>query len=193
MENKYIKTYDNVLTKDQCQHIIDKFEDSKQHWQKNEFRDQGKSIDGKGWNFHRSFTEINLNLHDDWSEYIKILYNTMGPYIKKYAESYNITSTWPRKFGWEHIRMKKYEANNKDEFKDHVDVMDYASAKRFLVFFLYLNDNEGGLTSFSDYGINVKPEAGKMLMFPPLWTHKHAGTMPIKEPKYIIGSYLHYV
>ena len=80
-----------------------------------------------------------------------------------------------------------------DEFKEHVDVMDYASAKRFLVFFLYLNENEGGLTSFSEYGINVKPEAGRMLMFPPLWTHKHAGTMPIKEPKYIIGSYLHYV
>ena len=70
MENKFIKTYDNVLTKDQCQHIIDKFEDSKQHWEKNEFKD------------HRSFTEINLNLHDDWSEYIKILYSTMGPYIE---------------------------------------------------------------------------------------------------------------
>ena len=89
--------------------------------------------------------------------------------------------------------MKKYEVNNRDEFKEHVDVMDYASAKRFLVFFLYLNENEGGLTSFSEYGINVKPEAGRMLMFPPLWTHKHAGTMPLKEPKYIIGSYLHYV
>ena len=28
LKNKYIKTYDNVLTKDQCQHLIDKFEDS---------------------------------------------------------------------------------------------------------------------------------------------------------------------
>ena len=181
MENKYIKTYDNVLTKDQCQHLIDKFEDSKQQWQKTELKD------------HRSFTEINLNLHDDWSEYVKIIYTSMRPYIDKYAEEFKITHNWPEKFGWEHIRMKKYEVNNKDQFKEHVDVMDYASAKRFLVFFLYLNDNEGGLTSFSDYGINVKPEAGKMLMFPPLWTHKHAGTMPIKEPKYIIGSYLHYV
>jgi hypothetical protein len=26
-----------------------------------------------------------------------------------------------------------------------------------------------------------------------LWTHKHTAHKPIKEPKYIIGSYLHYV
>jgi len=30
-------------------------------------------------------------------------------------------------------------------------------------------------------------------MFPPLWTHKHTAHKPLKEPKYIIGSYLHYV
>jgi len=39
----------------------------------------------------------------------------------------------------------------------------------------------------------VKPETGRMLMFPPMWTHLHAGTKPIEKPKYIIGSYLHYV
>ena len=38
--------------------------------------------------------------------------------------------------------MKKYMPNNIDEFKEHVDVGDYASARRFLVFFLYLDDNE---------------------------------------------------
>ena len=46
------------------------------------------------------------------------------------------------KYGFEAIRMKKYMPNNIDEFKEHVDVGDYASARRFLVFFLYLDDNE---------------------------------------------------
>jgi len=177
----FIKTYDNVLTKENCQHLIDKFEDSKIQWQKTELED------------HRSFTEININLHEDWQEYVKILYTSLNSFIEKYAKEFNITNNWPEKYGWEQIRFKKYEVNNKDEFKEHVDVMDYASAKRFLVFFLYLNDNEGGLTSFSEYDINVKPEQGKLLMFPPLWTHKHTAHKPLKEPKYIIGSYLHYV
>ena len=80
----------------------------------------------------------------------------------------------------------------KDEFKEHVDVMDYASAKRFLVFFLYLNNNTGGLTEFPEYDTMITPKAGRLLMFPPLWTHKHIGHKPLEQPKYIVGSYLHY-
>ena len=89
--------------------------------------------------------------------------------------------------------MKRYLPNDKDEFQEHVDVGDYASARRFLVFFLYLNDNEGGETSFSEYGLKVKPKTGSLLMFPPTWTYLHTGHKPIKLPKYIIGSYLHYL
>ena len=89
--------------------------------------------------------------------------------------------------------MKKYMPNNIDEFKEHVDVGDYASARRFLVFFLYLDDNEAGETSFTNYDIKVKPKAGRLLMFPPTWTYLHTGHKPKDKPKYIIGSYLHYV
>ena len=48
-KNDYICTYKNVLSEDQCQHLIDKFEDS-QH--------QQSKTNLKG---HMSFTEINLN------------------------------------------------------------------------------------------------------------------------------------
>ena len=100
---------------------------------------------------------------------------------------------WPEKFGFEQIRFKKYEDNGKDEFRQHVDVTDYNSARRFLVIFLYLNDNDGGETPFADYDIRVKPQAGKALLFPPLWTYQHTGEKPKNNPKYFVGSYLHYV
>ena len=58
---------------------------------------------------------------------------------------------------------------------------------------LYLKDNKEGYTSFPEYDLKVKPKAGRLLMFPPLWTYKHIGHKPIKEPKYIVGSYLHYI
>jgi len=178
--NDFIKTYDNVLSDVNCQHLIDKFEDSRNQWQKTEL---------KG---HRSFTEININLHEDWQEYVNIIYEALNPYLQKYADDHNITNNWPERYGWEQIRFKKYEVNDKDEFKEHVDVMDYASAKRFLVMFLYLNDNEGGLTEFPEYDTMIQPKAGSLLMFPPMWTHKHIGHKPVGKPKYIIGSYLHY-
>ena len=72
----------------------------------------------------------------------------------------------------------------------HVDVEDCTTAKRFLVFFVYLNDNEKGLTCFYDYDIKVKPKTGRVLMF--LWTHRHYAEKR-KRAKYILGSYLHYV
>ena len=178
--NDFIKTYDNVLSDVNCQHLIDKFEDSRNQWQKTE-------LEG-----HRSFTEININLHEDWQEYVNIIYKALNPYLQKYADDHNITNNWPERYGWEQIRFKKYEVNDKDEFKEHVDVMDYASAKRFLVMFLYLNDNEGGLTDFPEYDTMIQPKTGTLLMFPPLWTHKHIGHKPLEQPKYIVGSYLHY-
>ena len=182
MEN-YIRVYDDVLTKDQCQHFIDKFEDSSHQWQKTE-------LEG-----HRSFTEVNLSLHEDWKEYSKILFDKLRPFVSKYTEDCKIDmdKQWPAKFGFEQIRFKKYEVNGVDQFKEHVDVMDYNSARRFLVFFTYLDDNEGGHTSFSEYDKRVQPKAGRLLMFPPTWTYKHTAELPIEKPKYILGSYLHYV
>ena len=53
------------------------------------------------------------------------------------------------KYAFEEFRIKMYRNNEYDEFKDHVDVGNYNSARRFLVCFLYLNDvGAGGYTNF---------------------------------------------
>ena len=179
---KYIRTYDNVLPMNLCKTLIDKFEQSQDQWVKTDLEN------------HRHFTEININQHQDWKNMVDGLYTTLRPYVERYKKDCNIKDKqWPDKFGFEQIRFKRYLPNDKDEFKEHVDVGDYASARRFLVFFLYLNNNFDGRTSFSEYDMQVYPKAGRLLMFPPTWTYLHAGLKPKLEPKYIIGSYLHYV
>ena len=179
---KYIQIYDNVVSKKNCDSLIEKFEVSK---------DQHVATDLEN---HRHFTEININQHQDWKMMEQGTYLHLKPMIQRYKDDCKITDKqWPKKYGFEEIRFKRYLPNDKDEFKEHVDVGDYASARRFLVFFLYLNDNDGGETSFSEYDIKVKPKAGRLLMFPPTWTYLHTGHKPINNPKYIIGSYLHYV
>ncbi len=179
---KYIKVYDNVLPEDQCQALIERFEVNK---------DQQVSTDLKD---HRHFTEININQHKNWENVVSALYTTLRPYVDKYKSDCNIKEKqWPDKYGFEQIRFKRYLPNDKDEFKEHVDVGDYNSARRFLVFFLYLNSNFDGRTSFSEYDMQVYPKSGRLLMFPPTWTYLHSGYKPKLESKYIIGSYLHYV
>lgn len=50
---------------------------------------------------------------------------------------------------------------------------------------LYLNDvTEAGETEFVD-GLKVKPEAGKIVLFPPYWTHYHRGVSPAAGAKYV--------
>lgn len=189
MMMNYIKTYDNVLPKDICGKIIDKFEKQSSHH-------VNTVLDN-----HRSFTEINLNLYKEWSNEVNnLLVPIMQTYIEKYKRDNDIDEKiWPVKYGFEQIRMKRYLPNDVDEFQFHVDVTDHPSARRFLVYFFYLNDvQEGGETGFQynrslPIEQKIKPEAGKLLMFPPMWTHPHIGFKPISEPKYIIGSYLHYL
>ena len=185
----YISYWDNVLTKDQCNDIIVRFETHKE-------QHVDTFLEG-----HRHFTEINITDHlDTWGDIQNLLLDKMQAYLAKYKVKFGIDDmVWPDNLGFEHFRMKKYEPNDKDEFAFHVDVGDYASARRFLVFFWYLNDvAEGGETTFqqnrkSRIEMAVKPVAGRMITFPPMWTHPHTGMKPISGPKYIIGGYLHYL
>ena len=56
---------------------------------------------------------------------------------------------FPAKYVFEEFRIKRYDNNGHDQFKDHVDVGDYNSARRFLVCFYISNDVEvGGETNF---------------------------------------------
>ena len=90
--------------------------------------------------------------------------------------------------------------NDHDRFDAHVDVLNYETARRFLTFFIYLNDvDEGGETSFVNLNkegtyipLSVNPKRGRLLMFPPMWPWYHAGLKPLSGKKYLIQSYCHY-
>ena len=50
--------------------------------------------------------------------------------------------------------------------------------------------DEGGETTFES--VTIKPEQGKLLVFPPLWMFPHRGEPPVSNTKYILSTYLHY-
>tara|TARA_Y100000034_G_scaffold114845_1_gene151368 strand:+ start:1087 stop:1416 length:330 start_codon:yes stop_codon:yes gene_type:complete len=107
---------------------------------------------------------------------------------------------WPERYGYEAVRMKRYLTNDYDRFDPHVDVLNHETARRFLAFFIYLNDvEEGGETQFLNINhpgtylpYTVKPKRGRLLMFPPTWQYYHVGLKPVSDRKYIIHSYCHY-
>jgi len=177
----YIRRYDDVIPAELCDSLIKKFEDNPDQYEKHQ---QGQM----------SFTQINLLKHKDWAEDSTTVANALMGQVTQYRKDCNIIGNmWPEKFSLEPLRMKRYLPDDTDQFGDHVDVNSHESARRFLVFFLYLDDNEKGSTSFPQHDISSACKKGSVLIFPPLWPWLHAGEKPINKPKYIIGSYLHYV
>lgn len=75
----------------------------------------------------------------------------------------------------------------------HVDGSAQSVSDRFMVCIWYLNDDfEGGHTDFKHQDVSIKPVPGKLLMFPPFWTHLHQGCPVLRGTKYIVTTWLVY-
>ncbi len=74
----------------------------------------------------------------------------------------------------------------------HVDDSDPREPiKRRLSAVVYLNDVAvGGETEFLHQQVKVKPECGKVVLFPGAWTHVHRGCMPTSGDKYIVTTFM---
>lgn len=185
MDN-HVRIYEDVLELNYCNHLINKFE---KYIDQHESQKEGEM----------SFTQIDMGKHIAvWHSEIDVLRKVLMINVTKYANDLEIGSVWPTKHTFESPRIKRYLPNDQDQFGTHVDVNNYENSKRFLVFFIYLDDNEAGQTIISPGGKEHYRrisycKRGNMLIFPPLWPWPHSGEKPIKKPKYIIGSYLHYV
>ena len=89
--------------------------------------------------------------------------------------------------------IKKYETGGADYFDEHIDVVNYDTATRYLAIQFYLNNvEEGGETVFPYHDKSIKPIRGQALVFPPIWTHPHLATPPVSNPKYILTTYMSY-
>jgi hypothetical protein len=178
-----IRVYDNALDNKICTLLIQKFEELKGDQERVE---QQRKPD---------FTQLNLtqisNKTPELNYLHQFLIKSALEYKKKY---YSHIGDWkfPTKNGFEEFRVKRYLNNGNDVFERHIDVNDYASARRYLSFLWYLNDvKDGGETVFDN--LTIKPETGKLIIFPPMWMFPHSGECPVSNTKYIVSTYLHYI
>ena len=191
MDN-FVRVYDNVLSPEKCQYFIDKFESNSQmHSVQDNTAKSDRSL--------ATLTKIdflgqpNSPFLGDIDFLLKILLDCVSLYKKDVLVAE--TQQWPKKYGVEAPKIKRYLPNSSDEFPEHVDVANMESAMRFLVMFIYLDDNEKGETviTLKEDTFISSCKKGSCLIFPPYWPWLHAGRKVINKPKYIIGSYLHHV
>ena len=94
--------------------------------------------------------------------------------------------------GMPSLLMQKYTKNvGHFDYHDDSSIEWEDKTRRVLVFIWYLNDvNEGGETEFCGT-YKIKPEIGKLIIFPAEWTFPHRGIMPKSSDKYIITGWIH--
>jgi len=184
--DKYVRVYDNILDTNLCRNILASSKDIKwERW------DRGG---------RPQFDQFNMTAHAESTDHPNDIWNIIHAQIiesvksvsNKYMEDVQCQQQWPYQNALEQVRLKRYQVEKNDRFDHHADVGDYATARRFLAMFFYINDVEkGGETTFP--GRSIQPKEGRCCVFPPMWMFPHTGVAPITNDKYIIGTYLHYV
>ena len=188
--NFYAREYENFLSPQYCDELISKYDNMAAFNQKLIREKSGCKGDCKLCNCNR----LDLNNFEEFDNDILFIYNSISMKLDQYKMDTGIdrSNQIPRHYDFEVLRIKKYNADE-GQHKSHVDVVDHKTARRFLQFCVYLNDDfEEGGTKFNQTGYTVKPKKGKLFVFPPLWPWLHHGQKPIGNNKYFLATYLLY-
>ena len=144
--------------------------------------------DVEKWSKINAFLEDELNRNV--KEYISILQSKLNVNEEnsdrtfRLAPSDNVSTT--------EFMIQRY-IKNKGRYIYHNDSQINWTEKKYrlITYIFYLNNvEEGGETEFwNEY--RIKPEAGKLVLFPASWLWPHRGMIPKSNNKYIITGWLY--
>jgi len=198
IDDQYIYVDKENISKEKCEMIINKFINDERKY-------KGITI-GITENIKET-NDLQITGLEDWKEIDDYLYNNLNKALKQYSNRFIknksgeiiknskdqiitmelfIRNTMD--FGYQ-IQWYKANTGYYDWHTDFIDKVILLNQNRILAFIWYLNDVEvGGETEFLNG--KIKPEAGKLLLFPATWTYLHRGKMPISNDKYIVTGWL---
>ena len=180
--NSFIFEKQNALPLDICQEMIRRFEEDKN----NQYQGRVGQLANEEKSIKRS-TDLVTSGKENWKDLDQELFRSLGTAIKEFREDYPFFKGPFKDNGYAIPRTDPGEF-----YHWHIDGGSHEFAMRQLVAVWYLNDVEGpgGETEFSYQNIKVKPEAGKLCLFPPFWTHEHRGVTLEKGVKYIATTWV---
>ena len=182
----YVESYQNNLTKDFCDHVIKKFE-----------KDSGKvpGISGAGLNIKiKDSTDLGITRGRkkyNWDEEDNIFYEALKSPLRNYIDNYVCPKDLDNSID---IYDTGYQIQRTTPLQNgyvwHNDAHVIDNSSRIVTYIWYLNTiDKEGTTEFTD-GTQIKPEQGKLILFPSLWTHVHKGNPPKKINKYICTGWV---
>jgi len=129
---------------------------------------------------------LTLQLQENITEYI----TSLKSHEKFLADEYKMI--YAKYLTEDNFQIQKYTKGEGKYIYHEDSSIDWERRRyRVITFLWYLNDvYEGGETEILG-DILVKPERGKLLLFPASWTFPHRGKMPISNDKYILTGWFY--
>lgn len=166
-----------------CQNIIDRFEAAKQHQYPGRIgRHATEQPDIK-----RS-TDLRVSGRQEWCDVDEALLQSLGSALGILGQMHPFFAA----NSFKDIGYNLQRTEPGEYYDWHIDSGPGTFSQRQLVAIWYLNTvpGPGGETEFYFQDIAIRPEQGKLILFPPFWTHLHRGRKLLKGNKYIATTWV---
>ena len=174
----------NALSSSFCQDVIQRF-------RHDDRKSQGVTTSGEVNLDVKKSMDLSVSNLDEWEQTDAKLFSSLAEHLEEYTKTMIRIidqDLWTNQVQDSGYNIKRYRPG--DYYNWHVDSQTNGGWVRTVACIWYLNDViKGGETEFA-FGQKIKPETGKILLFPAVWTYPHRGLPPENGDKYIITTFV---
>ena len=178
----------NIKNDNLCKEIIRFFDENEKLQNEGEITGGKNTISKKTIDIVVNPNDLKNDKYKCFNNYIDELYKCFidyqlqWPFLKNMVKDVDIGS----------FNVQKYSKG--DHFSQiHTERANLRNSNRLFAWMTYLdNVEDGGTTNFLHYGIKIKPEIGKTLIWPAEWTHAHSGEILNSGKKHIVTGWMNF-
>jgi predicted 2-oxoglutarate/Fe(II)-dependent dioxygenase YbiX len=132
-------------------------------------------------------TDLVVSDKPDWKDVDQVFFRCMAAALREFRETFPYFKGPFKDLGYQVQRYREGEY-----YHWHIDGGSHQFSQRQLVALWFLNDvpGPGGETEFLYQDVRVRPEKGKLVLFPPFWTHEHRAVAVQSGVKYIATTWV---
>ena len=180
--NSFVFAQPNALPQSLCRDIIARFEahtDEQYPGRIGQTVNEDQSI--------KKTTDLVVSGKPHWADVDKRLFRSIGLALREFREAFPYFKGPFKDLGY---GVQRYLPG--EYYQWHIDGGSHEFSQRQLVALWYLNDvpGPGGETEFLFQDLQVRPEEGKLILFPPFWTHEHRAAPLQTGVKYIATTWV---
>jgi len=172
----------NALPPSFCDEVIARFEanpDQQYEGRVGQLRERDASV--------KQTMDLVVSNKDNWTDVDEMLFRSLAAAMREFRETFPYFKGPFKDLGYQ---VQRYQPGQ--FYQWHVDGGSHELSQRQLVALWYLNDvpGPGGATEFLYQDLSIQPERGKLVLFPPFWTHEHRAQRIETGVKYIATTWV---